>query len=65
MGEVRWKIVKELGREWFWDFKNWVVFVWGMVVFVFGVVLFMVMVGMLNNVLLDKVDWDLWFEVFN
>ncbi|XP_024393733.1 uncharacterized protein [Physcomitrium patens] len=65
VGEVRWKTVKELGREWLRDPKNWAVLVWGMAVFVSGAVLFMVMVGMLNNALPDKADRDLWFEASN
>lgn len=65
IGEVTMETLKNWTKEWLRNPKNIALLLWGIAVAVSGAILFMVMVGMLNAVLPNKADRDLWFEVSN
>ncbi|KAJ4883446.1 PLAC8 family protein [Raphanus sativus] len=63
--EIKWASLAKTGKQWLRNPLNMALFLWILVVAVSGAILFMVMTGMLNALLPNKSQRDVWFEVNN
>ncbi|XP_020573779.1 uncharacterized protein LOC110020131 [Phalaenopsis equestris] len=63
--KINWDILWVMYKIWIKKPINMALFIWLIGVAISGAILFMVMTGMLNSVLPEKSQRDLWFEVSN